>query len=188
MATAKPSASAKAVQEKIEVVLKANNDIAPTDKQAIWGFSLQEQFDMVNGLFLGITILIWIVGSGTLIAGIVGVSNIMLVTVKERTKEIGIRRALGAKPLTIMSQIMSESLILTAIAGLLGLTLGVLTLYLADTYWLQKAENMFLADPIISFGTAIGSTIILLICGLIAGAIPTMRALQIKAIDAIREE
>ena len=188
MATARPPASAKAVQEKIETVLKASNDIAPTDKQAIWGFSLQEQFDMMNVMFLGITILIWIVGSGTLVAGIVGVSNIMLVTIKERTKEIGIRRALGAKPITITSQVMSESLILTAIAGMLGLTLGVLTLYLADTYWLQKAENMFLADPIVSFGTAIGSTVILLMCGLIAGAIPTMRALQIKAIDAIREE
>jgi putative ABC transport system permease protein len=123
-----------------------------------------------------------------LIAGIVGVSNILLVTIKERTKEIGVRRALGAKPVTIISQILSESLILTAIAGMLGLTLGVLTLYLADTYWLQKAENMFLSDPIVSFGTAIWSTVILLLCGLIAGAIPTVRALQIKAIDAIREE
>ena len=188
MATAKPNSSAKVVQEKIETVLKASNDISPTDKQAIWGFTLEEQFNMINSLFLGIAILIWIVGSGTLIAGMVGVSNIMLVTVKERTKEIGIRRALGAKPLTIISQILLESLILTVIAGMLGLSLGVLTLYLADTYWLQKAENMFLSDPIISFGTAFSSTIILLLCGLIAGAIPTMRALQVKAIDAIREE
>jgi len=187
-ATAMPHASAKTVQEKMEVVLKANNNVSPTDKQATWGFTLEDQFNMINGLFLGIAILIWIVGSGTLIAGIVGVSNIMLVTVKERTKEIGIRRALGAKPTIIISQILSESLILTAIAGMLGLTLGVFTLYLADTYWIQKAENMFLSDPIVSFGTAISSTIILLICGLIAGAIPTMRALQIKAIDAIREE
>jgi putative ABC transport system permease protein len=142
----------------------------------------------MNNLFMGITILIWIVGSGTLIAGVVGVSNILLVTIKERTKEIGVRRALGAKPTAIVSQILSESLILTAIAGMLGLTLGVLTLYLADTYWLQKAENMFLSDPILSFGKAVGSTIILLICGLVAGAIPTVRDLQIKAIDAIREE
>jgi putative ABC transport system permease protein len=188
LATAKPYASAETVLEKIQVVLKANNDISPTDKQAVSGFSLEDQFKMINNLFLGIAILIWIVGSGTLIAGIVGVSNIMLVTIKERTKEIGIRRALGAKPGVIVSQIMSESLILTAMAGMLGLTMGVLTLYLADTYWLQKAENMFLSYPIVSFGTAVSSTVILLLCGLIAGAIPTMRALQVKAIDAIREE
>jgi len=188
MATAKPHASAKSVQERIETVLKASNDISPTDKQAVWGFSLENEFKKINIAFLAIAIVTWIVGSGTLIAGIVSVSNIMLVTIKERTKEIGIRRALGAKPVTIVSQIMSESLILTAIAGMLGLTLGVLTLYLADTYWLQKAENVFLSDPIVSFGTAVSSTIILLICGLIAGAIPTMRALQVKAIDAIREE
>ncbi|MDR1526548.1 MAG: ABC transporter permease [Dysgonamonadaceae bacterium] len=187
-ATARPYASAKEVQEKIETILKASNDISPTDKQATWGFSLEEQFNMVNAVFLGIAMLVWIVGSGTLIAGIVGVSNIMMVTVKERTKEIGVRRALGAKPSAIISQIMSESLILTAMAGMLGLTVGVITLHLADVYWLQKAENMFLSDPVVSFGTAIISTVILLICGLIAGAIPTMRALQIKAIDAIREE
>jgi putative ABC transport system permease protein len=187
-ATAKPYASAKEVVEKIETILKASNNISPTDKQAVFGFNLEEQFNMINGLFLGIAILIWIVGSGTLIAGIVGVSNIMVVTVKERTKEIGIRRALGAKPTSIISQVMSESLILTAMAGMLGLTVGVLTLHLADIYWLQKAENMFLSDPVVSFGTAIASTVILLICGLIAGAIPATRALQIKAIDAIREE
>jgi putative ABC transport system permease protein len=187
-ATAKPHASAEEVVEKIKTVLKANNDISPTDQQAVMGFSLEEMFNQVNAVFLGIAILVWIVGSGTLIAGIVGVSNIMMVTVKERTKEIGVRRALGAKPLTIISQVMSESLILTAMAGLLGLVSGVLTLHLADVYWLQKAENMFLSDPVVSFGTAITSTIILLVCGLIAGAIPTMRALQIKAIDAIREE
>jgi putative ABC transport system permease protein len=95
---------------------------------------------------------------------------------------------LGAKPWTIVSQIMSESLVLTAAAGVLGLMLGVLTLHLADVYWLQKAENTFLVNPVVSFGTAVASMIILMICGLIAGAIPTMRALQIKAIDAIREE
>jgi putative ABC transport system permease protein len=187
-ATAKPNFSAKEMEEKMKVILKANNNISPTDTQAVWSFNMEEQFNIFKYLFIGIAILVWIVGSGTLIAGIVGVSNIMMVTVKERTKEIGVRRALGAKPLTIISQIMSESLLLTAIAGMLGLSLGVLTLHLADVYWLQKADDVFLSDPGVSFGTAIISTVILLICGLIAGAIPTMRALQIKAIDAIREE
>ena len=187
-ATAKVGHSVTEMDEKMKEVLKAHNNISPTDTQAMWGFNMEEQFNMFSYLFLGIAILIWIVGSGTLIAGIVGVSNIMMVTVKERTKEIGIRRALGAKPVTIISQIMSESLVLTAIAGLLGLSLGVLTLHLADVYWLQEAEDVFLSEPVVSFGTAIISTIILLLCGLIAGAIPTSRALRIKAIDAIREE
>jgi putative ABC transport system permease protein len=187
-ATVKPGFSAKMLEEKMKEIIKANNSIAPTDQQAIYSWNLEEEFKKFQFLFLGIAILIWIVGSGTLIAGIVGVSNIMLVTVKERTKEIGIRRALGAKPIVIISQIMSESLLLTAIAGMLGLCLAVLCLYFADVYWLQNTENMFLSDPGVSFGTAIASTIILLICGLIAGAIPTIRALQVKAIDAIREE
>ena len=187
-ATAKLNHSVKVIFEKMKDILKAHNNISPTDNQAIWGFNMQEQFDMFKYLFMGIAILIWIVGSGTLIAGIVGVSNIMLVTVKERTKEIGIRRALGAKPKTIISQIMSESLVLTSIAGLLGLSLGVLCLYLADIYWLQDAEDVFLSDPMVSFGTAVGSTVILLACGLFAGMLPAARALNIKAIDAIREE
>lgn len=187
-ATAKRGYSAKMVEDKMKELLKLNNNVDPNDQQAIWGFNMEEQFKMFDYLFIGITVLIWIVGSGTLIAGIVGVSNIMLVTVKERTKEIGVRRALGAKPRTIMSQIMSESLVLTAFAGLLGLSLGVFILYLADTYWLQDAENMYLKEPMVSFGIAVSSTIILLFCGLLSGAIPTLRALQIKAIDAIREE
>jgi len=112
----------------------------------------------------------------------------MVVTVKERTKEIGIRRALGAKPRTIIGQIMLESLVLTAIAGILGLCFGVLVMYLADTLWLQDAEDVFFSSPIVSFTVAIWSTIILLICGLIAGLIPAGRAMQIKAIDAIQEE
>ncbi|MDL2243444.1 ABC transporter permease [Bacteroidales bacterium OttesenSCG-928-J19] len=187
-ATAKPDASVSEMEEKMKEILKANNNISPDDKNAIWGFNLQEQFDMFNNIFLGVAILIWIVGSGTLIAGIVGVSNIMMVTVRERTKEIGIRRALGAKPATIIGQIMTESFILTAIAGFLGLSFGVTVLYLADTYWLQDMENVYLKDPMVSFTIAIISSMILLICGLIAGALPTYRALRIKAIDAIREE
>lgn len=187
-ATAKPNYSVKTVEEKMKTILKANNHIAPGDNQAIWGANLEEQFNMFNYLIIGISIVIWIVGSGTLIAGIVGVSNIMLVTVKERTKEIGVRRALGATPRVIVSQIMSESLVLTSIAGFLGLSFGVLVLHLSDVYWLQNAEDVFLSNPSVSFGAAVYSSVILLICGLIAGALPTYRALKIKAIDAIREE
>jgi putative ABC transport system permease protein len=187
-ATARSGYRVSLIEERMREILKANNNISSTDRQAIWSNNTEEQFRMFNNLFLGIAILIWIVGSGTLIAGIVGVSNIMLVTIKERTKEIGIRRALGAKPRLIISQIMSESLVLTAIAGMLGLCFGILVLYLAETQWLADAEDTFLGAPTVSFGTAIASTVILIICGLIAGVIPTKRALGVKAIDAIREE
>jgi putative ABC transport system permease protein len=187
-ATAKPNVPVSKVETRIKEVLRSNNDISPTDEQAVGSINLENQFNIFKYLFLGIAIVIWIVGSGTLIAGIIGVSNIMVVTVKERTKEIGIRRALGAKPRTIIAQIMWESLVLTAIAGILGLCFGVFCLYLADTLWLQNAENMFISNPIVSFSTAVISTIILLLFGLIAGSIPAARAMQIKAIDAIQEE
>ncbi|MDR2057416.1 MAG: ABC transporter permease [Dysgonamonadaceae bacterium] len=187
-ATAQSHQSVTVMEKKMKETLKSNNHIAPEDMQAIWGFNLEDQFNIFKYLFLGIAIVIWFVGSGTLIAGIIGVSNIMVVTVKERTKEIGIRRALGAKPRTIMVQIMSETLVLTSMSGLLGLCFGVLCLHLADVYWLQDAENVYLSEPVISFGTAIVSAIVLLVCGLFAGSIPASRALHIKAIDAIREE
>ena len=187
-ATAKPNVPVSKVEEKMKEILKANNHIAPADEQAIWSVNLEDMFKVFTYLFFGIAIVIWVVGSGTLVAGIIGVSNIMLVTVKERTKEIGIRRALGAKPRTIIGQIMWESLVLTAIAGILGLCFGVLCLYLADVYWLQNAENVFISNPVVSFTTAVLSTIVLLIFGLIAGLIPASRALKIKAIDAIQEE
>jgi putative ABC transport system permease protein len=187
-ATAHHGYRVSSLEARMREIVKANNNISPTDRQAVWSANLEEQFAMFNNLFLGIAILIWIVGSGTLIAGIVGVSNIMLVTIKERTKEIGIRRALGAKPRQIISQIMAESLVLTSLAGMLGLCFGVLVLYLAETQWLADVESMFFASPSVSFNTAIASTVILIICGLIAGIIPTKRALSIKAIDAIREE
>jgi putative ABC transport system permease protein len=187
-ATAKPGVSVKVMEEKMERILKLNNHIDPEDTQAVWGFNLEEQFNIFKYLFLGIAIVIWIVGSGTLIAGIVGISNIMMVTVKERTKEIGVRRALGAKPRTIIVQIMLETLVLTSIAGLLGLCFGVFCQYLANIAFFQNTEDVFMSNLVVPFNMAVISTVILLIFGLLAGSIPAARALQIKAIDAIREE
>jgi putative ABC transport system permease protein len=187
-ATTKQGVKVGVMESEMKKILKSSNNIAPNDAQAIWGFNLEEQFNIFKYLFIGIAMVIWIVGSGTLIAGIIGVSNIMMVTVKERTKEIGIRRALGARPRTIIGQIISESLVLTAIAGILGLCLGILCLHLADIYWLQDADDIFLSNPMVSFGSAVISLVILLVCGICAGSFPAARALKIKAIDAIREE
>ncbi len=178
------------IMNDVKTLLKAQNEISPTDPQAVGSFSIAKQAETFNMLFLGIDILVWLVGMGTLLAGIIGVSNIMMVTVKERTKEIGVRRALGAKPANIITQVMSESLVLTALAGLIGLALGVFLLDVVNRVLESGGSNSdtFFTNPEININTAIAATIILLFSGLLAGLIPAWRAMQIKAIDAIREE
>ncbi|MDR2041485.1 MAG: ABC transporter permease [Tannerella sp.] len=180
----------KAVIDEITTILKTQNQIAPTDPQAVGVVNLAAQFSTFEMLFTGIDILVWLVGMGTLLAGIIGVSNIMMVTVKERTREIGIRRALGAKPFNIISQVMSESLLLTALAGLMGLSLGVFVLdFVSRVLAAQPADrDMIFTNPEVSIQTAVAATVVLLFSGLLAGLIPAWRAMQIKAIDAIREE
>lgn len=187
-AISKDSIPANVVEERIKQVLKNVNHIHPDDYKAIWSFNMEKEYTMYMNLFSGVSILIWIVGLGTLVAGIVGVCNIMLITVKERTKEIGIRRAIGAEPKSIISQIMWESVVLTAISGIFGLCAGVYALHIANLVWVQKQENMFILNPMITFELGIISIVILLISGVLAGIIPAIRALNIKAIDAIREE
>lgn len=176
------------LEEKISGLLKARHSISPTDPMAIQSMNVEKQFRMFKMLFLGISILIWIVGLGTLLAGVVGVSNIMMVTVRERTREIGIRRALGAKPKSILMQIMYESLVLTALAGFWGLACGVGILSLVDNALGSVARDTFFRHPQIPFSMAILAAFVLLLSGVMAGIIPAWRALQVKAIDAIREE
>lgn len=188
-ATAKPGMSVSVLEDQIKTILKTNHNIAPNDEKAVRSFNIEKEFKTFANLFLGINSLIWIVGLGSLLSGIIGVSNIMLVTVRERTREIGVRRALGAKPVTIVSQIVSESFVLTFIAGFGGLFLGVIILELISISMTGGAsDDMFFIPPFISFGTALISMAILITSGLFAGLIPALRALSIKAIDAIREE
>jgi putative ABC transport system permease protein len=180
------------VIDEVTAILKAQNEIAPSDPQAVGVLNLAAQFATFNMLFMGIDILVWLVGMGTLLAGVIGVSNIMMVTVKERTKEIGVRRALGAKPFNIISQVMSESLVLTSLAGLIGLSLGVFLLDVVNKLLVANASSgngpTFFQNPEVHIQTAVAATVVLLFSGLLAGLIPAWRAMQIKAIDAIREE
>jgi putative ABC transport system permease protein len=186
---ASDNASIAEIEEDVKQLLKQRHDIAPDDKTAISSFNLEEIFKAFKGLFLGIHILIWIVGLGTLLSGIIGVSNIMLVTVKERTREIGVRRAIGAKPKNIITQVLSESLLLTTLAGLVGLCLGVGIMAIVGTITSNMpSDNMMFLDPNMSFKAAVTATIIVIVSGLLAGVLPALRAIQIKAIDAIREE
>lgn len=184
-----PGYDVNGVIEHAKQIIFQPNNIAPDDPQALMVINFAEMFATFFNLFLGIDILVWIVGLGTLLAGIIGVSNIMMVTVKERTKEIGVRRALGAKPFDIISQVMSESLMLTAMAGLLGLSCGVFLLDLANRLLLaMPSDDIIIRDPSVNIRVAVAATIVLLISGLMAGLIPAWRAMQIKAIDALRDE
>ena len=177
------------LQDKVEQLLKQRHDIAPDDKTALNSFNLEDIFKMFKGLFIGIHILIWIVGLGTLMSGIIGVSNIMLVTVKERTREIGVRRAIGAKPKNIITQVLSESLLLTTLAGLVGLCIGVGIMAIVGSITANMpSDNMMFQDPNMGFKAAVAATVIVILSGLLAGVLPALRAIQIKAIDAIREE
>ena len=184
--TAKPGIPVKVIEEKIGEVLRSIHNISPEDKTAVGGMNIEDQFTMFLYLGIGISFLIWFVGAGTLIAGGVGISNIMLVTVRERTKEIGIRRALGATPINIITQILSESIVLTLIAGIAGLMVGVGLLNVIGIILSQS--DQFFKDPQISFSVAIASLIILLVIGTLAGFLPANRAMSIKPIEAIREE
>lgn len=186
---AKPSVNIAELEEDVKMLLKKRNSIAPTDPKAVGSFNAKKIFDIFQALIIGINALIWIVGLGTLLAGVVGVSNIMLVTVRERTQEIGVRRALGASPFTIIKQIMSESLVLTFLAGIFGIVLGVGVLaVVSQILAANPSEKMPLSNPQISFGIAIAALLVIIVAGLFAGWLPSKRALQIKAIDALRDE
>ncbi len=189
--TARPRSSATTVEQEVIEVLKTNHDIAPNDEKAIGSFNLEREFQMYGNLFLGVDVLVLIVGLGALFSGIIGISNIMLVTVRERTREIGVRRALGARPWNILAQIMSESVVLTAIAGLLGflLAVGILAgITQAMSMAPDTGEMSIFGPPLISFNLALGAMAILIVSGAIAGLMPALKALQIKAIDALRDE
>lgn len=176
------------LEEEVKNLIKARNNISPTDQQALQSFNAKQIFDMFRALVVGINLLIWIVGLGTLLSGVVGVSNIMLVTVRERTQEIGVRRALGASPWVIIKQVMSESLVLTALAGVLGLLLGVGVLVVVSQVVAASSGDMPFRDPQISFGIAVAALVVVIVAGVLAGWLPAKRALQIKAIDALRDE
>lgn len=183
--TARKGYNISEVQDKVESILKRFHSISPTDTQAVIKVNAEAIFNMIDSLFNGVSILVWLIGLGTLISGAIGVSNIMVVTVKERTTEIGIRRAIGATPTDILTQIMSESIVLTLIAGFSGITFAVLCLQgLENIAHETSPESSFQ----ISFGIAVGATLMLATLGIISGLAPAFRAMAIKPVDAMREE
>lgn len=173
------------VEEKILKFLKERHDISPLDEDAIGTENLEEEFAEISGLFTGINFFTWFVGISTLFAGIIGVSNIMLIIVKERTKEIGIRKSLGATPLSVISLIIQESVFLTIIGGYTALVTGVLLLAAIAQVVPQEG---FLAAPEIDLNIAIGALLILIIGGAFAGLLPAYKASSISPIEALRNE
>lgn len=187
--TAKDDIPASVIDEKAKELLKRRHKINPADNQAVTGVNLHEEFKKVSGLFMGIDVLIWIVGIGTLLAGVIGISNIMLIVVKERTKEIGIQRALGATPRKIISQIITESVFLTTVAGYFGLSIAVFLLEMINKALMASGgENQAFRNPGVDFNIAVTALIILIVAGAVAGLIPANRAVKIKPIDALRDE
>ena len=178
----RPGVKMSDVEDRIRSVIAHEHMIDPTDEQAIFLLNTEEMFAIVDNLFKGLDILIWLIGLGTLLAGAIGVSNIMMVTVKERTVEIGIRRAIGATPKDILGQVMAESVVLTLVAGMLSIMFTVLVLAAFEMG--SGGEAVFQ----ISFGTAVVAALLLATLGVAAGLAPASRAMSIKPVDAMRDE
>jgi putative ABC transport system permease protein len=186
---AKPEYRVSEVEEKVRALLASRHKVSPDDKMAFGSNNVEEEFKKMNSVFTGVNVLTWFVGILTLVAGVIGISNIMLVIVKERTKEIGVQRAIGATPVKIMGQIVLESVFLTFIAGFIGMIFGILIMEgvnLAISG--ANPDDMVFINPEINMHAAISALLLLVVAGTLAGMIPASRAIRIKPIDALRAE
>ena len=182
--------SPEEAEKKVKSVLAARHNVDQADEKAMGGFNSGKESAKFAGLFAGINFFIWIVGVGTIIAGIVGVSNIMLIIVKERTKEIGIRKAMGATPSSIISLIITESVVITSFSGYIGLVAGVGLLELINTFMqsMGPGGSPFFKNPEVDIKIAIYATLLLVITGALAGLYPASKAARINPIEALRDE
>ena len=184
--TGKPGVTMSSIARRMRDVIARAHTVDPTDEKSITVFNSEVMFGMVDSLFSGVNFLIWLVGIGTLLAGAIGVSNIMMVTVRERTTEIGIRRAIGATPRNILSQIITESIILTGVAGMSGILFSVVILQFLEVA--NTTDGILSAHFQVSFWAAVGAVVMLSILGVLAGLAPALRAMSIKPVDAMRDE
>ncbi len=184
--TAKEGITMSDITPRVREVIARRHYIEPTDEQAMFLMNTQLIFGIIDNLFKGVNFLIWLIGLGTLLAGVIGVSNIMMVSVKERTTEIGIRRAIGATPRQILGQIISESIVLTLVAGMLGIVISVVILYGVELAMTQ--DGILKAAFQVPFWTAMLAALLLTVLGVVAGLMPALRAMQIKPVDAMRDE
>ena len=174
------------LQPQIERIIRLSHPIHPDDKRAIMYMDISEEFDMIDKVFTGVDVLVLFVGFGSLLAGIIGVGNIMWIIVKERTQEIGIRRAIGAKPRDIIMQVLSESIVLTVIAGIAGICFASGILAIAEMITPPINE-----EPLpfqLTFYSAIIILVVFLTLGTAAGTIPAIKAMRIKPIEALNDK
>ena len=186
--TAKPGIDGPQLEQQVRDALSRHHRVAPWDSMAIGSFNMFEKFAGFQTFLLVLTIMSWTVGGATLLAGVVGVSNIMLITVKERTKEIGVRKALGASPGSIILMVMKESIVLTLIAGLVGVTAGVGLMALADYLLTNVATDLPFGPPNVGLTTVLTAIAVLVGAGSLAGIMPASHAASIKPIEALRAE
>lgn len=187
--TPKPGVRSEVVEQRVNTLLRERHKIHPQDPSAIGTFNMQQEYEKVQGLFTGIKLFSWLVAIGTILAGAIGVGNIMLIVVKERTREIGIRKALGARPASIVLMIVQESIVITAVSGYAGLVVGVALLETINRA-LSKLGNdsKFFANPEISFDTAFVAICVLIAAGLLASLLPAAKAAAVDPIVALQEE
>ena len=186
VATGRQGVVMSKLTDRIRESVTMGHFVDPTDEQAAMVFNTEVLFQMLDNLFKGVNFLIWLVGLGTLLAGAIGVSNIMMVTVRERTTEIGIRRAIGATPKMILSQIISESIVMTLVAGMSGILFGVMILQMLELG--NTEDGIVTAHFQIGFWTAIFAALMVSSLGVLAGRAPAARAMSIKPVDAMRDE
>lgn len=190
--TVRPGEDSHQVAEKIRALLAKRHNFSIKDEEAVEIYYNEEEYQKVMGLMAGIKIFVWIVGVMTLLAGVVGVSNIMLIIVKERTREIGVRKALGATPWSIISLILQESIVITAISGYLGMLAGIGLLELFR-WGVSMAEESggslpYFTNPSVDLGVAIAANVVLVVAGAVAGLMPALKAANIKPIEALRAD
>ncbi|MDG1730565.1 MAG: ABC transporter permease [Algibacter sp.] len=171
----------------VKLLLKNIHDIHPDDNRALNGFNLGDRFEQLTGFIVGMQFLTWFVGIATLIAGVFAIGGILLISVKERTKEIGIRRALGATPYLVKRQIIVEAVAISLISGLLGIISGGLILILVNKF-VGQGEDAFMRNPSVSIGMVFFALLIVILLGTLIGLIPAFKATSVKPIDALREE
>ena len=181
------NADVVAVEKKVKKTLKRIHNVSPDDERAFGSFNLGELFNRIKGFADGMTFLSLVVGMATIIAGVIGIGNILLISVKERTKELGVRRALGATPAEVRIQIVLESIFLTLIAGVLGIILGAVALATIN-FFTQDLDDFPYTNPTVPTLLVLGALLIMTVMGTLIGLIPAQRAVSIKPIDALREE
>jgi putative ABC transport system permease protein len=187
MITANDGIDIEQMEKDVLLTLKGLHKVHPEDKRAFGSVNLGKEIGRLIGFLTGMQFLTWFVGIATLIAGVFAIGNILLITVKERTKEIGIRRALGATPKSIRQQIILESVFLTSTAGMLGIVFGAFVLYIMDTAFGQGPDAA-LINPTVNIPIILIASTLLIVLGTLIGLIPAHMATQLKPIEALREE